>query len=278
MKKAVLIDGSSLFFRSYYAAPKISLPDGQPIGAVYGFCSMMLSLIKNHIADVVMIVFDAGRETFRTQIYDQYKANRPPTPDDMKSQYPIILEACEAFGIKTVSKRGVEADDIIATYSTDLSGKNCTVEIVSPDKDFMQLVSDTVSIFDAMHHKSIGPEQVFEKYGVYPKNMTALQALMGDSIDNVPGVAGIGIKTAAKLIARYENLENLYENISEISSLKVRENLLRDKDKAFLSLKLVTLARDLDLEKNYVSLHYNATRIKEFFRKYDFNSLMKRIF
>lgn len=277
MKKAVLIDGSSLFFRSYYAAPKISLPDGQPIGAVYGFCGMVLSLIKSHIADVITIIFDSGRETFRTQIYDQYKANRSPTPDDMKMQYPIILEACEAFGIKTVSKRGVEADDIIATYSTDLSGKNCAVEIVSPDKDFMQLVSDTVSIFDAMHHKYIGPEQVFEKFGVYPKSMTALQALMGDSVDNVPGVTGVGVKTAAKLIARYESLDNLYENISEITPQKVRENLMRDKDNAFLSLKLVTLAKDVEIEKDYVSLRYNAERIKEFFRKYDFNSLMKRI-
>lgn len=277
MKKAVLIDGSSLFFRSYYAAPKISLSDGQPIGAVYGFCSMMLSLLKTHVADVITIVFDAGRETFRTQIYEQYKANRSPTPDDMKSQFPMILEACEAFGIKTVSKRGVEADDIIATYATDLSDKNCCVEIISPDKDFMQLVSDVVSIFDAMHHKVIGPEQVFEKYGVYPRSMTALQALMGDSVDNVPGVAGIGIKTAAKLIAQYEDLENLYRNISEVRPPKVQEKLLRDKDNAFLSLKLVTLAKDVDVEKDYVSIHYNAGRIKEFFRKYDFNSLINRV-
>lgn len=277
MKKVILIDGSSLFFRSYYAAPKMSTPDGQPVGAVYGFCSMMLALIKNHVADATAIIFDAGRETFRTQIYDQYKVNRPPTPEDMRSQYPIILEACEAFGIKTVIKKGIEADDVIATYATDLSNKNCEVEIISPDKDFMQLVSDNVHMFDAMHHKVIGPDQVFEKYGVYPCGMTSLQALMGDSVDNVPGVAGIGIKTAAKLISKYENLDNLYDNIEQITPQSLKGKLQKDKDNAYLSLKLVTLLRDAEIEKDYTSLHYHPGRIRDFFRKYEFNSLMKRI-
>lgn len=276
MKKAVLVDGSSFIYRSYFASPKLTMPDGQPVGAIYGFCAMLLHLLQNHMADVFTLVLDSGRDTFRAKMYELYKANRAPTPDDLKAQFPLIQETCEAFGIKTVSRRGFEADDIIATYAADLSDKNCQVEIVSSDKDLMQLITDNVCMFDAMHSRFINSEHVFEKYGVYPHQMTALQALMGDSADNVPGVAGVGPKTAAKLISEYETLENLYEHVEKIMPVKLREKLKKDRESAFISLKLVTLVKDAEVEKEYSSVHYNAGRVKDFLRKYNFTSLIKR--
>lgn len=276
MKKVVLVDGSSFIYRSYFAAPKLTMPDGQPVGAIFGFCTMLLRLLQDHMADVFALVLDSGRDTFRAQMYEPYKANRAATPDDLKAQFPLIRETCDAFGIKTVSRHGFEADDIIATYASDLSDKNCQVEIVSSDKDLMQLIDDRISMYDAMHSRFIDREHVFEKFGVYPHQMTALQALMGDSADNVPGVAGVGPKTAAKLVSQYENLENLYEHIDEITPIKLREKLLKDRDNAFISLKLVTLVRDVDVEKDYTSVHYNAGRVKDFLRKYNFTSLINR--
>jgi len=276
-KKAVLVDGSGFIYRSYYASPKLTTVDGQPVGAVYGFCAMLIHLLQHRMSDVFVIVLDCGRDTFRPEIYPQYKANRSETPDDLKLQFPLIQEACEAFGISTISKKGFEADDIIATYACDLASKNCDVEIVSSDKDLMQLISDRISIFDAMHSKTIIREDVIGKYGVPPELMTQLQALMGDSVDNIPGVAGVGPKTAAKLILQYNTLDNLYNHIDEITPLKLRDKLLNDKDNAFISLKLVTLLQNVDVEKKYTSVHYSSGRIKEFLRKYNFTSLLNRV-
>lgn len=277
MKKAVLIDGSGFIYRSYFASPRLTVTGGQPIGAVYGFCSILLHVLQKHMGDVFVIVLDSGRDTFRAKLYEAYKAHRPPTPEDLKSQFPLIGEACEAFGIQTISQQGFEADDIIATYAQDLVSKGCKVEIVSSDKDLMQLINDNISMYDAVHSKSIGRREVVEKYDVQPEQMVYLQALMGDSVDNVPGVAGIGPKTAAKLVRQYGTLENLYNNLDQVTPERIREKLIRDKEQAFISLKLVSLVKDVDVEKKYVSVHYNAARIKEFLRKYSFISLLNRV-
>lgn len=278
-KLAILVDGSGFIYRAFFALPALTRADGKPVGAVYGFCTMLLSLIDKHKSDLFCVAFDSSRVTFRTSIYDQYKANREEPPDDLKVQFPILRDVCKAFGVHAVEKQGFEADDIIATYAADLSARGYSVRIISSDKDLMQLVNEDVTMFDPIKSKIIKIADVEEKYGVPPSKMIYLQALMGDKSDNVPGVMGIGPKTATILLNQFKDLDDLYANIEKVNGARIKEKLLTYREDAEISLRLVTLCKDADVEKNYenFTIDYDEDRIAKFFEEYGFESLKKRI-
>jgi DNA polymerase-1 len=276
---AVLADGSGFIYRAYYGLPPMTDGSGRPVGAVYGFCSMLIPILEKHKSDLFCVAFDVGRETFRSKIYPEYKANRCKTPEDLKAQMPLFREACRALGVPTVGKKGFEADDIIATYATKLSNRGYEVKIISSDKDLTQLITDGVSMFDPLKSKVIKTEEVVEKHGVPPSQMIFLQALMGDAADNIPGVMGIGPKTAAKLIGEFKTLENLYQNIDAVQPQRIREKLIAQKESALLSLKLVELDRNVELDEDaedFKILH-NRAKSAEFFDSLGFGYLTKRL-
>jgi DNA polymerase-1 len=242
-----LIDGSGYIFRAYHALPRLSRKsDGLPTGAVSGYCNMVWKLLQDmkgwekptHLA----VIFDAGQRTFRNEIYAEYKANRSAPPDDLIPQFPLMREATRAFGVACVEESGFEADDLIATYTRLAREAGARVTIVSSDKDLMQLVFDgTVELLDTMKNKRIGGAEVMERFGVPPEKVREVQALAGDSIDNVPGVPGVGVKTAAELLNTYGDLETLLARAGEIKQPKRRETILANAENARISLKLVTL-------------------------------------
>jgi DNA polymerase-1 len=242
-----LIDGSGYLFRAYHALPPLTRKsDGLPVGAVSGYCNMLWKLLEDvkgaeaptHLA----VIFDKSEVTFRNEIYPQYKAHRPPAPDDLIPQFPLVRDATRAFGVACVEEGGYEADDLIATYAREAKEIGARVTIVSSDKDLMQLVDDgKVQLLDTMKNKRIGSAEVFEKFGVTPDKVVEVQALAGDSVDNVPGVPGIGIKTAAELLGIYGDLETLLKRAAEIKQPKRRETLMNNAENARISLKLVTL-------------------------------------
>ncbi|MDR2781047.1 MAG: DNA polymerase I [Holosporaceae bacterium] len=276
---AILVDGSGFIYRAYYALPQLTDGQGRSVGAVYGFCSMLISLLKKHESDLFCVVMDSGRDTFRSEIYQEYKANRSETPEELKSQMPLLRDACDAFGVPVISKKGFEADDIIATFARKLPADGYDVRIISSDKDLMQLVTDTVTIFDPMKSRIIKAEQVNEKYGVAPSQMIFLQTLMGDPSDNIPGVKGIGLKTAAKLVAEFQTLDALYQNINKIKSPKIRESLIEQRDRVDISLKLVTLREDVELDYDLkdLKISHNVEKSTAFLTDLGFNTLVKRI-
>ncbi len=244
-KHVFLIDGSGFIFRAYHGLPPMTRPDGTPVNAVYGFTTMLMKLLDGTDADHVAVLFDRARKTFRNEIYPQYKAHRPPPPDDLVPQFALVRDAVRALNVALVDAEGYEADDIIATYTRQAAAQGAEVTIVSSDKDLMQLVGGKVAMLDAMKNKTIGPDQVMEKFGVGPDRVVDVQALAGDSSDNVPGVAGIGVKTAALLINEYGDLENLLAHAAEIKQPKRRQNLIEQADLARLSRDLVTLRCDV---------------------------------
>ena len=202
-KDIYLIDGSGFIFRAFHALPPLTRADGTPVGAVLGFCNIVLKLLDSHDIDNMAVVFDSARSNFRHDIYDQYKANRGETPEDLIPQFPLFRDVCTAFQLAQIELDGYEADDIIATYTNRAVEKGHNVTIVSSDKDLMQLVGPQVRMLDPIKNKFIGPDEVFEKFGVAPEKVTDIQALAGDSTDNIPGVPGIGVKTAALLINEF---------------------------------------------------------------------------
>ena len=231
-----LVDGSGYIFRAYYALPPLyRKSDGLPTGAVNGFCNMLYKLIEDTDKKIspthLAVIFDSARKTFRNDIYKEYKANRGDPPEDLIPQFKIIKDAVKAFGIPSIELSGYEADDIIATYASLAENKKWSVSIVSSDKDLMQIVSNQVKLIDTMKNKTIGPSEVIEKFGVTPEYVIDVQALAGDSSDNVPGAPGIGVKTAAELINKYKNLDNLFKNVKEIPQKKLLRLILQ-----FLSL------------------------------------------
>ena len=248
MKHVFLIDGSGFIFRAYHALPPMTRADGTPVNAVYGFASMLLKLVEETDADHIAVIFDRARKTFRSDIYPEYKAHRPPAPDDLIPQFELVREATRAMGLKAVDMEGFEADDLIATYAAQAVEAGADVTIVSSDKDLMQLVTDKVTMLDAMKNKIIGPAQVEEKFGVGPDRVIDVQALAGDSADNVPGVEGIGVKTAAQLILEYGTLEGVLENAPNIKQPKRRERLIEQAENARISKELVTLRCDVPVE------------------------------
>lgn len=250
-----LVDGSSYIFRAYHALPPLTRKsDGLPVGAVAGFCNMLWRLLKEaneagvkptHLA----VIFDHSSTTFRNALYDQYKAQRPEPPEDLRPQFGLIRQAVAAFNVPSIEQEGFEADDLIATYTKQAVAAGADVTIVASDKDLMQLIEPGVLMLDTMKGKTIGRDEVIEKFGVPPEKVVDVQALAGDSVDNVPGVPGIGIKTAAQLIETYGDLETLLERAPEIKQPKRREALIANADLARISMQLVTLDRDVPLNE-----------------------------
>ena len=280
-----LIDGSAFIFRAYHALPPLTRKsDGLPVGAVSGFCNML----NRYIEDIdgpdapthVAVIFDYSSESFRNKIYDGYKANRPPAPEDLVPQFPLTREATKAFNIACEEMEGFEADDMIATLATRARDAGGRVTIISSDKDLMQLVGDGIEMYDAMKNKSIDREGVFEKFGVYPDRVIDVQALAGDSVDNVPGAPGIGIKTAAMLINEFGDLDELLRRSDEIKQPKRRQALTDNEEQIKLSRELVTLDCNTPLKFDLEDLEFNAPvpdQLLDFLTKMEFRTLTKRI-
>ena len=279
-KKICLIDGSGYIFRAFYGLPPLTSPDGVPVNAVYGFTNMFLKLTTKIYCDYCLVLFDAKRQNFRNQIFADYKGTRKETPEDLVPQFPIIREAVDVLNINHLEMEGYEADDLIATYTQKALDKGLEVVVVSGDKDLMQLIRPNVEFYDPMKDKFFTPEDVKEKFGVYPNKVVDVQALSGDSIDNVPGVAGIGPKTAAQLVEEYGSLEGILEHVHEIKQEKRRQTLIDNAENARISLQLVTLKNDvpvlLDIE-DFCCKCPNADELHQFIDKYGFNSLRNRV-
>jgi DNA polymerase-1 len=280
-----LVDGSGYIFRAYHALPPINRKsDGLQLNAVFGFCNMLWKLLRDmkeeekptHLA----VVFDLSEKTFRTEMYPDYKAHRPDPPDDLRPQFPLVRQAVHAFDIPCLEQKGFEADDLIATYVRQAREAGATATIVSSDKDLMQLVDDGVVMFDTMKDKKIGRAEVIEKFGVPPEKVIEVQALIGDSTDNVPGVPGIGVKTAAQLIGEYGDLETLLKRAPEIKQEKRRQSLVDNAELARLSKKLVTLDAHvkLDVAIGDLAVHDpDYKRLIAFLRAMEFSSLTRRV-
>ena len=283
-----LIDGSGYIFRAYYALPPLSRKsDGLPTGAVSGFCSMLFKLLEDSRADDSIhkpthfaVIFDSARKNFRNDIYSEYKANRSEAPDDLAPQFAYIRKSVEAFNLPSIELLNYEADDLIATYAKQITNGGAKVTVISSDKDLMQLVSDKIRLFDPMKSKVIGEKEVLEKFGVKPSQVIDVQSLAGDASDNIPGVPGIGVKTAAELINKYKNLDTLLKKASEIPQNKRRETLLANKDKALLSRKLVTLKDDVPVKDDPNSFAFkdiNKENLFNFLREMEFNRLLSQV-
>jgi len=279
-KHVFLVDGSGFIFRAYHALPALTRPDGTPVGAVYGFTQMLMKLIEDTDADHIAIIFDAARINFRNDIYPDYKANRTETPEDLIPQFPLIREATQAFDLPVIELKGFEADDLIATYARAAAREGAKVTIVSSDKDLMQLVDEKITMFDAMGNRTIGPKEVEEKFGVAPDRVVDVQALAGDSTDNVPGVPGIGVKTAAELIREYGDLENLLAHAGEIKQPKRRERLQENADLARISRRLVELRDDVPVPAAIDSFRVkvlNPEKLRAFLLAQGFRTLAARV-
>lgn len=275
----VLIDGYGFLFRAFFACPPLKRMDGTNVGAVFGFTSMLIKVILEFCCSHLAVVFDVGGKNFRHQIFPEYKSHRPPAPEDLIPQFPLIREAVASLNIDILEKQGFEADDIIATYAKMASNQGIRVTIISSDKDLMQLIDDNISLYDPLKAKAIKAEQVMEKFGVRPDQVQDVLSLIGDSSDFVPGVAGIGPKGAAELISQFENLENLYQNIEQLKPSKRKDSLIENKDLAFLSHKLVELCDHVEMPYSLDDLRIKIAHVeqfKEFLQKQSFNSLYQR--
>src|SRR5712692_2495755 len=280
-----LVDGSSYIFRAYHALPPLNRKsDGLQVNAVYGFCNMLWKLLRDmkpeerptHLA----VIFDKSEHTFRNEFYPAYKAHRPDAPDDLVPQFKYIREAVRAFDIPCLEQAGFEADDLIATYAREACEAGATTTIVSSDKDLMQLVGDTVVMYDTMKDRRIGREEVLERFGVGPEKVIEVQALIGDSTDNVPGVPGIGVKTAAQLIGEYGDLETLLSRAGEIKQEKRRQALIDNAEQARLSKRLVTLDDHVKLDVPLADLAVHDPdykRLVAFLKAMEFASLTRRV-
>jgi DNA polymerase-1 len=280
-----LVDGSGYIFRAYHALPPLTRKsDGLPVGAVSGFCNMLLKLLNDMGAQEtpthLAVIFDASGKSFRNEIYPDYKAHRPPAPEDLVPQFPLVREAVKAFDIPAIELEGFEADDLIAAYADAAAAQGARVTIVSSDKDLMQLVSDKIDMVDTMKDKFIDTAGVVEKFGVGPDKVIDVQALAGDSVDNVPGVPGIGIKTAAQLIDEYGDLDTLLARAEEIKQNKRRENLIEFAEQARISRELVTLKRDTPMPVGFADMALSAPKgdtLIGFAKAMEFNTLTKRL-
>jgi DNA polymerase-1 len=280
-----LVDGSSYIFRAYHALPPLNRKsDGLQVNAVLGFCNMLWKLLRDMPPDNrpthLAIIFDKSEITFRNKLYPDYKAHRPPAPDDLIPQFALIREAVRAFDLPCLEQGGFEADDLIATYAREAGERGATTTIVSSDKDLMQLVTDKVTMFDTMKDRRIGIAEVIEKFGVPPEKVVEVQALAGDSTDNVPGVPGIGVKTAAQLIVEYGDLETLLLRAGEIKQPKRREALLENAEKARISRQLVLLDDKvkLDVPLDELAVHEpDARKLIAFLKAMEFATLTRRV-
>ncbi|MEE2691059.1 MAG: DNA polymerase I [Pseudomonadota bacterium] len=280
-----LVDGSGYLFRAYHALPPLTRKsDGLPVGAVSGYSNMLYKLLcdmtDEHDPTHLAVIFDHSAKTFRNDLYPEYKAHRPEPPEDLVPQFPLVRDATRAFNVACIEMEGFEADDIIASYARHVEKLGGEVVIISSDKDLMQLVSDRVSLFDTMKNRRIGRAEVIEKFGVPPEKVIDVQSLAGDSVDNVPGVPGIGVKTAAQLIEEYGDLDELLARAPEIKQQKRRENLIEFADKARISRDLVTLKTDVALPEPLEALampKIDAEKLSKFLAEMEFNTLSRRV-
>lgn len=275
-----LIDGSGFIFRAFHALPPLTRPDGTPVGAVLGFANMLVKLITEMHVPNIAVIFDAKRKNFRNDIYPEYKANRSETPPELIPQFPLIREATEAFSIPAVELEGYEADDLIAAYAKIAHSKGYPVTIVSSDKDLMQLIRPGVRMFDPLKYKYMGADETMEKFGVSPEKVADVQALAGDATDNVPGVPGIGVKTAAQLINEYGDLETLLARAGEIKQQKRRETLIENAEMARISKRLVLLDENAPVPLSVDDLKISKpdpAKLHEFLQRQGFKNLLARM-
>ncbi len=282
-----LVDGSGYIFRAYYALPPLSRKsDGLPTGAVSGFSSMLFKLLEDSRSDDsenkpthFAVIFDSARKNFRNEIYKDYKANRSDPPEDLAPQFEYIRKAVEAFNVPSIEQLNYEADDLIATYAKQIINAGAKVTVISSDKDLMQLVSKNIRLYDPMKSKVIGEKEVHEKFGVKPTQVIDVQSLAGDSSDNIPGVPGIGIKTAAELINKYKNLETLLKKAEEIPQKKRKQTIIENKQSALISKKLVTLKDDVPVKdkiENFIIKEMEKDKLYSFLREMEFNRLLSQ--
>ncbi|HVZ02065.1 MAG TPA: DNA polymerase I [Dongiaceae bacterium] len=279
-KHVYLVDGSGYIFRAFHALPPLTRSDGTPTNAVLGFTNMIWKLLAETDADHIAVIFDAGRKTFRDRIYKEYKAHRPEPPDELIPQFGLIREATRAFGLPSIEMEGYEADDLIATYADQAVAEGADVTIVSSDKDLMQLIRDGIRMLDPIKNRPIGPAEVVEKFGVEPDKVIDVQALCGDSTDNVPGVPGIGVKTAAELIKTYGTLENLLDRLDQIKQPKRRESLTANAELARISKQLVTLKHDVPVEHglaDFARHEIDAGKLTAFLKANEFRTTLARV-
>lgn len=279
-RRLIIVDAPGYVYRAFFALPPMTRPDGTPIQAVYGFCNMMLKLMDEYPDDDIVVVFDAGGPTFREEIYEQYKAQREPPPPEMEVQFPLVRRAAEAFDLPVIEVPGYEADDVIATLTRLAREQGREVIIVSADKDLMQLVGEGVVMWHPIKEVPIGPEEVRERFGVGPEHVRDVLALAGDPTDNVPGVRGIGLKTAAELVREFGSLENILANLDKIRQPRRRQMLAEQADLARLSYELVGLDDHVPLPVSLEDLRrrpLDPKKLLDFFRENAFRSLIVRI-
>ncbi|MCA0969844.1 DNA polymerase I [Halobacillus litoralis] len=283
-EKVVLIDGNSIAYRAFFALPLLNNDKGVYTNAVYGFTTMLLKILEEDQPDHLLVAFDAGKTTFRHKTYKDYKGGRQKTPSELSEQFPVLKELLDAFGIKYYQLEQYEADDIIGTLATQAGDKGLDVKVISGDKDLLQLVSDNITV--SLTKKGItnvdtyDPEFLMEKMEVRPDQVIDLKALMGDSSDNIPGVPGVGEKTAVKLLKQFDKLENVYNQLDEVSGKKLKEKLETNKDEAFMSKELVTINRDSPIEVSLEDLTfkgYETHTVSQFFKELGFQSLLSRV-
>ncbi|MFY9081190.1 5'-3' exonuclease H3TH domain-containing protein, partial [Aliarcobacter butzleri] len=284
MKKTItIIDTFGFLFRSYFALPPLKSRDGFPTGLLTGFINFISNIGKDFETDYIVFALDAKGETFRNKLYSQYKAQRPEAPEDLLTQLPIAISWIEKMGFKTAIRTGYEADDMVASIANDAKQKGLEVRIVSHDKDLYQLIDDanSVYLFDPTKKVIINEEKCIEKYGVKPFQFTDYQSLLGDTADNIPGVKGVGAKTAESLIKEFGTLENIYANIDNIEKKRTKELLIEGKENAILSKKLVTLMNDChyidNLEEFILPIENPILKISDILLQYDMARVLDRI-
>ena len=276
-KRFLIIDGHSQLYQAYYAITNLTTPLGQPINAVYGFTRMLRKFIKEHNPYYMAIAFDTKAPTFRHKAFKEYKIQRKPTPDDLISQIPLMYDIIKAHNIPFYACEGYEADDIIGTISKTFSSNEIECIIVTTDKDMLQLVDENIKVLNPRKNEMIDVERIRTEKGIAPKEFIDVLALAGDTSDNIPGIPGIGIKTALELIREWKTLDNVLSNIDKIKGKKRQENLSKHADLAFLSKRLVTIDTkmplDIDLESCRLT-NFNNNRLEELFTKFGFKSFL----
>jgi DNA polymerase-1 len=281
-----LIDGSAYIFRAFFAIPPLSNAAGLPTNAIFGFTNILLKFLKQYQPHYVAVALDAGRVTFRNEMFADYKGNRPEAPADLIPQFPYFRKVLDALNLPLLELPGYEADDIIATLCERLANQGCELVVVSSDKDLMQLATNGIKLLDSAKDRWIGKDEVREKFGVSPEQVIEVMGLMGDAVDNIPGVKGIGEKTAGALIQQFQTLENLFEHLDDVEKMKMRgakriRQILEDgKDKAFLSRDLATVKRDVPIDIALPELRFtgfNLEKIRTLFTELEFTNLIKLI-
>jgi DNA polymerase-1 len=278
--KLFLIDGSSYLFRAFYAIGHLSNSKGLPTNATYGFIQMLLKVLKEHRPDYLAVIFDSKAPTFRSEVYKEYKANRPAMPEALSPQIPYIKKIIEGYRIALLEMEGYEADDLIGTVAKRLESE-VDVVVITGDKDILQLVSDRIQVYDTMKEKRFGVDEVVERFGVSPERVVEVMGLSGDAVDNIPGVPGIGEKTAIQLIKTYGSIENLLAHVEEIPQKKLKENLRTHGDLARLSRQLATIHTDVPVDsrlKDFSLSPPNLNSLKQIFKELEFNKLLKELF